>query len=264
MQLPSEVIKQIESNINLEFLPTGFNLIDKHLDGGFLRKELIVIGGQTGIGKSLIAGQIMWNMAKKGFKTSYFSLEISNLMLVSRLIGSLSDISPIRIFAGLLDPEEYEKKTKAKALLLTYENYMAFYDNIYDLAQIQEEIRKNNYEFTVIDFIQNVFIPNMDEYTRLSTVALELQKLAKDTNSCILVLSQLSNTVVREGNKSLIAEYKGSGSIATVCDLGFFIERSNEYEENRNMIRLNLKKNRRGISQVYFDLTYNLPGGVIC
>lgn len=265
MQQLSEVINQIESNKEtLEFLPTGFSRIDEHLDGGFLRKELVVLGGHTGVGKSVIAGQILWNIAQKGFKTAYFSLEISNQMIVCRLIGAITNIKPTRIFAGLLTPKEFERKTEAKARLLNFENYMNFYDNLYALTEIQSEIRKNSYEFIVVDFIQNIVATGNDEYSRLSYAALELQKLAKEANSCILVLSQLSNMVAREGRKSPIVEYKGSGSIATVCDLGFFIERTEGWEENQNIVRLNLKKNRRGISHVYFEYTYHHPGGRIC
>lgn len=101
----------------------------------------------------------------------------------------------------------------------------------------------------------------MDEYTRLSYVALEFQKLAKQTNSTILVLSQLSNMVAREKNTAIV-EYKGSGSIATVADLGFFIQRG-DYELNPDQLNLFLRKNRRGISGLEFNLAFTRPGGLI-
>ncbi len=266
MQKLSNIIEQIQRNKDeMEFLPTGFASLDQHLDGGFLRKELVVLGGGTGKGKSYFAGQILWNIAQKGFKTAYFSLEISNSMVVSRLLGSLANIKPTKLMLGLIDAAELEKKIEAKARLLTREEYMFFYDDIYKLEEIKVEVINNKYEFVVVDFIQNVLSHGSDEYSRLSYIALEFQKLAKKSNSCIFVLSQLSNMVVREGSREGIIEYKGSGNIATVCDLGFFLERTPPFDSSSNFndLKLNLQKNRRGFSNTYFNFTFQYPGGWI-
>lgn len=257
----SIIEKMNEEKKNLEFLPTGFSNLDEHLDGGFMKKELVVVGGHTGIGKSFLAGQMLFNLAKKGFKTAYFSLEIASEMIVSRLIGALANIKPTRISAGFLTKEEYEQKLKAEAEVLIHEKYLSFYDDLYTLKEIQNEIQANEYEFVVIDFIQNVVIQGMDEYARLSEVSLNFQKLAKEKNCCVLVLSQLSNRVAATG--SSVVEYKGSGSIAMVCDLGFFIERQTGQEQSSSQFQLNLRKNRRGSSGYAFQLQFNDPGGWI-
>lgn len=259
----SQVLDSIRASKDaLEFLPTGFERIDTDLDGGFLRKELVVLGGGTGLGKSIIAGQILFNLARKGFKTSYFSLEISNEMIMSRLIGSLANIKPVRIMTGQLLPYEMERVGRAQTEIVLYEKFLSFYDETYKLTQIETEIKTNEYEFVVIDFIQNIFMGTGDEYTRLSMIALQLQKLAKEANCCIMVLSQLSNAVSREGRKGP-PEYKGSGSIATVCDLGFFIERKEGIDATQNPLVIYLKKNRRGPSGLVWEYTYKSPGGII-
>lgn len=263
MKTLPEIIEKIEtSKADIEFLPTGFHTIDDHLDGGFMRKELIILGAYSGLGKSLVAGTIFKNITSKGFKSAYFSLEISNEMIVARLIGALANIKPTRIIAGLLTPEEHEEKLKAKADLMVFEKYMFFYDDLYLLEDIKKQVKEQGYEFVVVDFIQNIVAKGLDEYERLSFISLELQKLAKETNSCILVLSQLSNRAAREGKDAPIIEYKGSGNIATVCDLGFFMERG-EIINDSNTLKITLKKNRRGPSGITWDLTYFHPGGAI-
>ena len=257
--LASEVIEKIEANKGKwEFLKTGFYSLDDALDGGFLRKELVILGGFTGIGKSYMAGQILLNIAKQGFKSSYYSLEISNEMVVSRLIGSLANIRPTRIMAGLLTEEEYQKKLEAKAQLLCFDKYLAFYDSFYQLNQIRKSIDDDKPEFVVIDFIQNIFTVGASEYERLSFASLELQRIAKEQNCCILTLSQLSNRAAREGSDSPTVEYKGSGGISQVADLGFWME-----QRDTNKVRLVLRKNRRGQSKFTFDLTFENPGGRI-
>jgi len=254
----SAIIKQIKENKdNIEFLPTGYKKIDEFLDGGFMRKELIIFGGYTGIGKSFIASAILYNIAKGGFKSSYISLEISNAMIVSRIVGSISNIKPTRLIAGFLTEKENDSRLDAETEVESYDKLMDFKDNLYEYKAIKEYIIKSKAEFVVVDFIQNIFSTQSDEYSRLSFLALELQKLAKETNSCIVVLSQLSN----EASKKGLLEYKGSGSIQTVCDLGFFIERAESEAEGSNLVKITLRKNRRGISGKEFEFAFVQPGG---
>lgn len=265
----TEILKGIDENKkNVEFMPTGFVNIDRELDGGFLKKEIIILGAFTGIGKSFFAGQIFYNLAAKGFKSAYFSLEISKEMIVSRLVGQLANIKPTRIMSGMLQAEEYDEKSKARAKVTMFDDTMDFYDDLYLLSEIHEAIKTHEYEFVVIDFIQNILLENgMDEYARLSYIAIQLQKIAKETNCCIMVLSQLSNSANKAGNK--VVEYKGSGAIAMIADLGFFIERGdpildfNGQPVGNQPVKLSLRKNRRGISGLAWNLEFTHPGGLI-
>lgn len=260
-----EVISLIEKNKDgMDFLQTGFERLDDNLDGGFLRKELIVIGAHTGVGKSYVAGQLMMNIAKQGFKCAYFSLEISNEMVVARMIGAIANVKPTRIRMGLLTPAEYHEKMRAKVDLTAFSKFLFFYDTVYELKDIVNEIKTKGFDFVVVDFIQNVYTEGNDEYSRLSKVAFELQNTAKEANCTILTLSQLSNATAREGSKGKVLEYKGSGSIATVCDLGFFIERGEgDFTDGLASVKLSLRKNRRGNSGQEWLLTFRIPGGYI-
>ena len=185
----SEIFKSISEAEKAEFLPTGFKKLDKSLDGGFMLQELIVLGGHTGFGKSYLAGQIFYNIAKQGFKSAYFSLEISEKMLASRLSGAISNIKPTRISYGLLYSEEKKAKLEAQAEISAYDEFMLVSDDKYSLEEILKEIKENIPEFVIIDFIQNVMVQNVpDEYARLTKVALELQKAAKEYKCCINIL----------------------------------------------------------------------------
>lgn len=259
-----KTLSQVSENIekqkkNIEIIPTGFINIDTYIDGGFLKKELIVLGGGTGKGKSLVAGNMFTNIACSGYKSLYISLEISNEMIVSRMIGAGANVSPTRVMIKQLTDQEIEKRDEAKAMLSVYEEFMTFHDDIYEYWKIEKAIKEGKYDFVVIDFVQNIILKAQSEYERLSTVALNLQRLAKETNTCILLLSQLSNVITREKKKDAV-EFKGSGSIATVADMGLFIE---EAERTDAMFTIRLRKNRRGTSGEAFHFIITAPGGKI-
>lgn len=255
MQTVKQILDYIETDRSkLDTFPTGFTGLDHDIDGGFMRRELVIIGGFTGIGKSYISGQIMFNIARAGNRTAYISLEITNTMVLSRLIGQEADVKSIKIVTGSLTEAEKQRKDRATGKIYGYEYFMHFYDDVYALDAIKNVIVSGGYDVVFIDFIQNVSVPRMDEYQRLSYAALELQKLAKKQNCCIVILSQLSNESAKQTGGNL--EYKGSGSIATVCDLGFILTR-----DDLASLRLTLKKNRRGVSGQTWPLFFQGEGG---
>lgn len=242
----------VEQSKGLEIIPTGFNSLDQFLDGGFMKKELIVIGGGTGSGKSILGGQVALHAASKGHRVAYFSLEISGEMIVSRLAGGIANVKPTQIIHNDLGDKE-TVVDDAKIKVAMYSDLFHIYDDIYELKQIWEIVDKENYDLVIIDFIQNVFYKGT-EYERMSFIALTLQKLAKKKNCSIIALSQLSNTALKEK----VVEYKGSGSIAMVADIGMFIAK----DQDGNKV-LGIRKNRRGMSHFDMGFSFRIPSGQI-
>lgn len=263
MRKASAIIEQIKNaRKDLEFLPTGLSKVDEALDGGFLRKELIILGGSTGIGKSYLSAQIAYNIATQGYKVGYFSLEISNEMIVARLLGQIANIKSTHIMTGKHNDEDAFEMARAE--LISQEPFMDFYDDVYEYGQLAKHIKEEKYDFIVIDFIQSIMMKDSkDEYQKLSFIALDLQRIAKENNCAIFVLSQLSNAYVKDFKQDMPRlEYKGSGSIAMVADLGFFVLRG-DMELDPNKLYLILKKNRRGPSGFSFEFNFTNPGGLI-
>lgn len=251
-----------EEKKTMEIIPTGLHYLDDILEGGFIKKELVGLGGKTGGGKSLMAGTIFYNIVREGNSSAYFSLEISNQTVAARMLGAKADISSTRLMIHELRKEEQEQKDKAFAEIATYDKLMHFYDDMYYLEDIVKEIEENDFDFLVIDFIQNVMTrkPFRDEKDKLGFIALTLQKLAKKKNCVIMVVSQLSNEQARNRKTSDVVEYKGSGAIGHAVDLGFFIESGRAGEGS---LSLKLRKNRRGISGTSLSFMIKQPGGRI-
>lgn len=262
----SQVIDLIKQNRGThEFIPTGFPILDRNLDGGFLRKEMVVIGGSTGAGKSYLAIHLAMQAANAGFKVGYFSLEISNELVVARMIGMKAGIKASHILYGLADEGDIELK-KAQTFVVGLSDLFNVNDNIYDLALLEKDMRQEKYEYIVVDFVQNIMGTHADTYERLSFISLHLQRLAKQLNCCVVLLSQLSNEVSRDDIESRVLEFKGSGSIATVADLAFFLAQKKVDPELDlgspvQEYTLKLAKNRRGPSNKFTELRVRWPGG---
>lgn len=256
----SEIFDTIEKRKkNIDIISTGYPSIDIALDGGFFKQEMIILGGKPGSGKSFLASSLFYKIAKQGFKSAYFSLEISSDMLVSRLIGADADIQPTTVMLKKTDEQTQEKILDAKANVSVYENLMYFYDDIYDYPTLEKEILANKFDFVVIDFIQNILTTGKDEYERLSKLAHNFQRLAKQANICLLVVSQLSNTISKE-RRTDIVEYKGSGEIAIVCDFGFHIAKG---KNGVGSFVLQMRKARRCITGTEMNFKLVSPGGRI-
>ena len=254
----SEIFDSIESRKkNVEFLPTGFLELDIALDGGFLRREMIIIGGRTGSGKSFVSGTIFHNIAKQGFKSAYFSLEISNEMVVSRLIGAEADIQPTAVMMKEMEQKVADKVRDSKARVSVHEEFMHFYDDLWTFDAIKKAIIENKYDFVVVDFIQNITVKGREEYERLSYLAHAFQQLAKESDCCILIVSQLSNSIAKDRRTDVI-EFKGSGEIGIVSDLAFYIENG---KRGAGTFDLHLRKNRRGITGTAFPFSLVYPSG---
>lgn len=259
----TQVLEILESRTTegQEVMETKLPVLDSFLDGGLRRKELIILGGKTGGGKSYLATQWFAKIAKQGFKCAYFSLEISNEMIVSRILGMYSNLPAPQILFGMVHKDHVDL-LKAQGQALAYEEFMQFYDDAYSLGEIEEIITQTELDFVVIDFIQNVILEAKDTNMKLTDIALRLQRLAKTKNCTILALSQLSNRVASEDSEKLPLEYKGSSAIAMVADLGFFLVPKPQNNIIDQEVDLILKKNRRGPSERAFALSFRFPQGV--
>lgn len=272
----SEVLARIDKNKGShEFIPTGFPSLDVLLDGGFLKKEMVTIGGATGVGKSYLATHFADQAVSAGFRTGYISLEISNDLILARLIGMRSNTKSSHILYDRVPQERTLEYKKSRAEMFALENTLEMFEDEYEFTALQKIINEGHFEFVIIDFMQNIIDDSAAEYERLSRTAIKLQRLAKTANCCILVLSQLSNAVVNAKPNERPFEYKGSGSIATVTDLGFYFLKEVVYEDdllgdkketkdpNFTKYTLSLIKNRRGPSGVDTPLVANWPGGAL-
>lgn len=234
-------------------LETGFPKLDEVIDG--LRPgHLWVIGGYTNLGKTYASLNILVHLIHQGYRGVFYSLEMSRVDILGRILGIMTEQNGSSIAKGFGDQEKV-----AKNLALVEKTKLSIYSTKSEMNQIllsmYEESLKDKPAVFIIDFLQLITLKNSrSEYETITQVILELQNTAKRLNTPIIVLSQVSNESAKNGDQTVMG-FKGSGAIAAAADLAIELVSGEESvnELRRKMkedepvnIKWHVKKNRHG------------------
>lgn len=108
-----EVIQKAAANKDgLTGVPTGYHKLDD-ITSGWQASDLVIIAGRPAMGKTSFALSMAKNIAAD-YKVpmAFFSLEMSNVQLVNRLISNCCEIQGSKILNGQLQPDEWERLDK--------------------------------------------------------------------------------------------------------------------------------------------------------
>jgi len=235
-----EVIKQTLAEIEelgkkedaLVGVPSGFTKLDR-LTSGWQRSELVIIAARPSMGKTAFALTMARNMAiDHGRKVAIFSLEMSAIQLVNRLIVTETEIPGEKIKNGKLSPEEWsllESRIKSLTEAPIYiDDTPAI--SVFELrAKCRRLKAQNKLDVVVVDYLQLMTGPP-DAGSReqeVSSISRSLKSIAKELAVPVLALSQLNRSVeTRGGNKQpMLSDLRESGAIEQDADMGVFIHR---------------------------------------
>lgn len=221
----------------LSGVPSGFTDLDR-MTSGWQRSDLVIVAARPSMGKTAF----VLSMAKKmavDHKTpvAFFSLEMSNIQLVNRLIVSESGISSEKIRNGKLDPHEW---TQLVVKIKDLTEAKIFIDDTPALSifEFRAKCRRlkaqHDIGVIVIDYLQLMTGPAETKGNReqeVSTISRSLKAIAKELNVPILALSQLNRSVeTRGGNKRpQLSDLRESGAIEQDADVVLFIHRPEYY-----------------------------------
>lgn len=217
-------MQAVEKNSKKELLGprTGIPGLDR-LTLGLVPTWTWGIGAPTSAGKTQLACQIVNEAILQGSVVLYLSLEMSTDWILSRVLGANRGMNPTDIFMGKMSPEI--TGTMKGVLALYGDSPLYIRDDATELSEIEKAARavrnrEGRLDLVVVDFIQNVAVRGVNQILeRQATTATRLQALARETSSCVIVLSQLSNEAVREEGKGILsfrynAELAHAGDVA--------------------------------------------------
>ena len=243
----AEAIQKIEDaskrESGLSGLATGYRELDK-ITSGWQNSDLIIIAARPAMGKTAFVLSMAKNMAVD-FNTpvAVFSLEMSNLQLVNRLISNVCELPGEVIKSGQLSQMEWDKlMTRVRNL---YSSPIYVDDtpslSIFELrTKARRLVREHNVKIIIIDYLQLMNATGMKFGSReqeVSTISRSLKQLAKELNIPIVALSQLNRSVEQRGDEKRgkrpqLSDLRESGAIEQDADIVCFIHRPEYYTKS--------------------------------
>jgi len=232
-------IEDISNKEGLSGIPTGFDKLDK-LTSGWQPSDLIIVAARPGMGKTALTLTMARNIAVDfNQAVAFFSLEMSSVQLITRLISSETGLSSEKLRTGKLEKHEWEQlNVKVKTL----EKAPLFIDDtpslsIFDLRAKARRL-KSQYDIKVImiDYLQLMTAGGSQKggnrEQEISTISRNLKALAKELNVPVIALSQLSRAVETRGGskRPLLSDLRESGAIEQDADIVSFIYRPEYYK----------------------------------
>ncbi len=244
-------------------VPSGFTSLDR-ITGGWQKSDLLILAARPGMGKTAFVVSMAKNAAVEFNKpVAIFSLEMSSLQLVKRLISSETEIAQDKILKGNLDNHEFvqlnERIKKLSVAPLYIDDTPAL--SVFELRAKARRLKENQkVELIIIDYLQLMSggaDAKGNREQEISHISRNLKSLSKELEIPIIALSQLSRQVENRpggSKRPQLSDLRESGAIEQDADMVMFIYRPEYYglevdennEPTRGKAELIIAKNRHG------------------
>lgn len=231
-----KIVEEIDTGKNDRSLKTGFSNIDYHTNG-FYTGDMIVVGGRPSMGKTAFALSLMDRMAKNGYKSLIFEMEMADVKLGKRLIAQASHTEVKKLFNLTHDTEELSRVVQA---IGRYENdNRIFIDTTPSIsveairAKVKKYKQKYGIQVVVVDHIGIMNHPKDNENASLTHISKNLKSIAREFDVVMIVISQLNRGVEgRTDKRPMLSDLRASGSIEQDADMVMLVYRDSYYRQN--------------------------------
>jgi replicative DNA helicase len=244
-----------ERDGGLSGLSTGLRDLDSMM-GGLQSSDLIILAGRPSMGKTALATNIAFNIAKAyrtrqreggieetvdGAIVGFFSLEMSSEQLATRILAEQAQIPSEKIRRGKITETEFQRLHSAATELQTLPLFIDHTGGI-SIAQLAARARRLKRQkglgLIVVDYLQlltgSAKRSSEGRVQEVSEITTGLKALAKELNVPILALSQLSRQVEnRDDKRPQLSDLRESGSIEQDADVVAFVFREEYYVSRR-------------------------------
>ena len=231
--------KASQNDSNISGVPSGFNALDR-ITSGWQNSDLIIIAARPAMGKTAFVLSMAKNIAVNfGHAVAMFSLEMSNVQLVNRLIMNVCEIEGDKIKNGRLTKSEW---SQLEHKINDLQGAPIYVDDTPSLSvfELRSKARKLKREkdirLIIIDYLQLMNASGMNFGSReqeISIISRNLKALAKELDIPIIALSQLNRNVESrtgvEGKTPQLSDLRESGAIEQDADMVCFIHRPEYY-----------------------------------
>ena len=232
--LVDEMIEVVEEDTNL--IP--FNLA--HLDmfaGGMTRKEITVVGGRPGHGKTTLVINMIRGLIKQGYKVMLFNREMSNTEMLKKMAVMESD----SLEYGTIrrnDLSENDKVQFEKASNRIRKGYgkLFMYEEVRNLEDSLREIAKHKPDVVIDDYIQLINVNNVSEGRRfeIEKIMQEYKWICKTEDCSAILVSQLNREIEKRLDpRPRMSDYAESGVIEQTAESAMFVFYGYNFDNER-------------------------------
>ncbi len=230
-----ERIKKQGGSIGIE---SGFHEFDR-FTSGFQKSDLIVLAARPGMGKTAFMLSMARKMAiKKNYTVAIFSLEMSAMQLITRMVSAQTKIPFEKVRDGALDSDGFGQVVET---INTLGDYPIYIDetpqlSIYELRSKARRLKTaSNIDIILVDYLQLMTVSNrgynQNREQTISQISSSVKALAKELDIPIVALSQLNRAVEkREKSRPQLSDLRESGAIEQDADIVAFLYRPEYYK----------------------------------
>ena len=237
-QAIEEIERASQNTDGISGVPTGFLDLDK-VTAGWQKSDMIVIAARPAMGKTAFVLSMARNTAvDHGMGVAFFSLEMSSVQLVKRLIASEARLDASKLRKGDLREDEFQQLHSRITKLATAPLYIDDTPgiSIFDLrAKCRRLKMQHDIQLVIIDYLQLMTAGGSkgsgNREQEISSISRSIKEIAKELNVPVVALSQLSRSVEQRGGdkRPVLSDLRESGAIEQDADIVSFIYRPEYY-----------------------------------
>jgi replicative DNA helicase len=237
-----ETAETLKEGTNI--IPFGIPALDAPA-GGMTRKEVTVLGGRPGHGKTTLMLNIIKSLIEQGYKVMLFNREMSNVEMLKKLLVIESDtLSYDKVRKHDLTIKELAEIDSVKDIIKVKYKKLMMYDDIRGLDDSLREVMKHRPDIVIDDYIQLIKAEGAQEGRRfeIEKIMYDYKWVCKTSNCTAFLISQLNREIEKRDNPiPKMSDYAESGVIEQTAETalfvfyGYAVDRF-EYDEKECMI----------------------------
>lgn len=219
---------ELESKANegpKDALSTGYRKLDRNLGGGFYKGELVVIGGRPGYGKTALMLTLALQMARRGTRVHFVSLEMSKPSLMDRAVAQTIRVDSRLLRSGEVNPEQlkmaYDAAMNIGALPLTIndERKRSPTDVLAEVRRLHRD--KGGVDVVVLDYIGLLRYKSRDLRIEMGEALKDIRGLGAEQGTVMIVGAQLNRQAdgLKEGKRPKLSDFRESGDLEQDADV---------------------------------------------
>lgn len=270
-EISNRVLEQLLAGGKPQGIHCGLQPID-NITRGWQPSDMIVIAARPGMGKTAMGIQFAIHAAENNHKVLFFSQEMNEDAIFSRMVSMKSEIELSLLSQGTNHQLWQQTKEKIRTAAEELERIPLLIDDKSALtpmqikASVRRENRKHNgIDLIIIDYLQLIHIDQRNESRQIeiSKISSIMKGIAAEFKIPVIVLSQLNREVEKRADgKPKISDLRESGAIEQDADLVFLLQEIPEEQRDNNLstdqqanCRINLAKHRNGKTAT-FDVVF--------